>query len=67
MTKGERRRLVMELASQLPDDPQDAICIVEWLRRVALDNWAEGQSARLVRLVPVLSGGGGGGCADICA
>lgn len=62
MTQAERRRLVMELATQLPDNADDAIIVVEWLRRLALENWSGDQAERVVRLVPLVGGG-----ADVCA
>lgn len=63
MTSAERRRLVMELAAQLPDDADDAIAVVEWLRRVAMENWRADQEDRVVRLIPIVGGGG----ANLCA
>ena len=36
---GDRRRLVMQLASQLPDEREEAIRVVEWLRETIATHW----------------------------
>lgn len=48
MSKGEMRRLVLELAAQLPDDASDALNTVDWLKRVVSDHWDEDR--RVLRL-----------------
>lgn len=44
MTIAERRSLVMQLASQMPDDKVDAIAVCEWLRQVVIIHWGDEKS-----------------------
>lgn len=44
MTIAERRSLVMQLASQMPDDKIDAVAVCEWLKQVVLMHWGEESS-----------------------